>query len=218
MIQAPKDHDETKSAPLDLVEESLEQLGLTAPANSHRSKQGMTIKKSTDERVKAEKIIQGKAVKHKKSFGKKLVEEFIGEDTKGVVEYVFYDVLIHAAKSMICDMIGWGGAAEMILFGDKRGGRGRTRNDGSSSRTNYNGISRGGGGSSINRGNERRNISREERSRHDFDNITFANRGDATDVLDRLVDQTLDYGEATVAMFYEFSGEDSSFTDISMVG
>jgi hypothetical protein len=48
---------------------------------------------------------------------------------------------------------------------------------------------------------------------HDFDDIIIPTRGEAELVLDKLIDLTIDYREATVADLYELTGVDAAFTD-----
>lgn len=177
------------------------------PANSHKAK----AQPKTEER-KLEKVISGKVVQQKKSLGKKFAELFLGDDTRSVGEYILHDVLIQAAKSMICDMVGWGGAAEMILFGEKRGRN--TRREGGRSYTSYGSYykstdrDRDGG-----RRDSPRDISRTGRARHDFDEIVLETRGEAEEVLSHLVDLTIDYDMASVADLYDLVGITTNFTD-----
>ena len=88
--------------------------------------------KSQKPKADSSKIPEGKKVEKgcyrdrssgkKRGFGKKMAETFLEDNTRSVGDYVFHDVLIPAAKSMICDIVGWGGFAEMLLFGSVRGG------------------------------------------------------------------------------------------------
>lgn len=175
------------------------------PSNSHKSKS------ETDTRTgpKIEKVVKGKVVRQKKGLGKKFSETIMGEETKGVWDYVLQDVLIHAAKTMICDMVGWGGAAEMILFGDRNGGRGG-RKTGSGAKTSYTSYYSGSNGG---RSDSRREMSRTGRARHDFDEIVLETRGEAEEVLSNMVGLCIDYGMASVSDLYEYVGIQSNYTD-----
>lgn len=191
------------------------------PANSKttkrvRSSEPAPQKKPEDKKL--EKVITGSVVQQKKSFGKRLTETFLDDATKNVKEYIFHDVLIPAAKSMICDMVGWGGMMEMILFGERRGSR--TRRDGGQSYVSYNRASYSPFSSTRDRDRDRdrdrgpeRDISRGARARHDFDEIVLETRGEAEEVLSMLVDLTIDYGQATVGDLYDLVGIESNFTD-----
>jgi len=180
------------------------------PSNSKTKK----IEKSA-ETPKVEKVITGSVKKQKRSFGKKMAETFLEDDSKSVGSYMVHDVLIPAGKSMICDIVGWGGFAEMMLFGgigNKRGGS-SIRREGNRSVTNYS--------ASYNQGMVRdsrdrsagREISKLGRARHDFDEVILETRGEAEDVLAHLFDLTTDYGQATVADLYDLVGITSNFTD-----
>lgn len=175
-----------------------EMLKDTFPSNSK------TIKK---EPVKKDikKVVTGKVKKKKKTFSKKMAETFLEDDTKSVSNYIIHDVIIPAAKGMISDMVG--GGIEMLLFGERRGGR--TTRDRGRSYVNYNSVSY------RNDRDSKRDkvISRSARARHDFDEIELETRGEAEEVLSHLVDLTIDYGMASVADLYELVGVESSFTD-----
>lgn len=191
-----------------------EQLRNTFPSNSKISKREPQLRSEKPEERKIKKAIKGCVKIQKRSLGKKLADTFLEDSTKTVGSYVFHDVLIPAAKSMICDMIGWGGFAEILLFGDKRGGgRGRSGSSyNTGTRTPYGAYYR-----SSERDREpkdsRRDISRNARARHDFDEVIFETRGEAEQVLSLLVDQIIEYQQATVADFYGFVGITSNYTD-----
>lgn len=178
------------------------------PANNKTSKTNISPEKKPEEK-KVEKIIKGTVKMQKKSFGKKIAETFLEDDTKSVGSYILYDVMIPAAKELINEMVG--GAVEMLLFGERRRGT-HTMRDRNKSYTNYNSVSYRGNQDS---GNQRpeRNISRNGRARHDFGEIVLDTRGEAEVVLSNLVDLTIDYRLATVADLYGFLGIESNFTD-----
>ena len=157
------------------------------------------------------KVITGNVVKKKRGFGKKLAETFMEDDTKSVGSYIFHDVLIPAAKSLICDVVGWGGFAEQLLFGSTRGARGGSRRNNGRDYTSYGSYYRQNDRERDKRSS--RDISRVGRARHDFDEIVLETRGEAEEVLSHLVDLTVDYGMASVADLYDLVGITSSFTD-----
>lgn len=156
---------------------------------------------------KVEKVVSCTVVQKKKSFGKKVLETFVGEDIGNVREYLIHDVLVPAVKSTFSDMVQ--GGIDMMLFGEKRGSR--TTRDRGRSYVNY------GGYSSIDKRDRDRDSRREmtsrSRSRHDFGDIIFPTRGDAEVVLSHLVDLTIEYGQATVADLYDLAGITSNYTD-----
>lgn len=193
--------------------ENFETLADNFPSNSKSQKAKSNTEKKPEER-KVEKVVTGKVKRQKRGFGKKMAETFLEDNTRSVGDYVFHDVLIPAAKSMICDIVGWGGFAEMLLFGSVRGGS-RTTRQGGKSYTSY-GAFFSGGGPGVRGPREqasRREMSRVGRAKHDFDEIVLESRGEAEDVLSHLVDMTIDYGQATVADLYDLVDITSDFTD-----
>lgn len=193
-------------------DETRETLAENFPSNSKMQKVKNEPQKNPNER-KIEKVVTGVVRKQKRGFGKKLAETFLEDATENVGNYIFHDVLIPAAKSLICDIIGWGGFAEQMLFGSSKGSR--TKRDGGRSYTSY-----GSSYKSLDRdrssrsgGDDRRNISNVGRARHDFGEIVLETRGEAEEVLSHLVDLTVDYGMATVADLYDLVGITSNFTD-----
>ena len=180
------------------MNDNVEILNSKFPSNAHRKKEEKLEPK------KVEKVIKGRVLQKKKSFGKKLVETFIGEDINSVGSYILYDVLIPAAKSTISDMVQ--GGIEMLLFGERKGSR--TKRDGNRSFVNYGGMS-----SSSSYRREERYVKPQIRNTHNFDDIVLANRGEAEQVLSHLVDLVIDYGQASVADLYDLVGITSNFTD-----
>jgi hypothetical protein len=184
------------------------------PSNSKTKKADRsTCGDGTVQRAKIDKVIVGKAKIQKKSLGKKVAETFLEDNTKSVGSYVVHDVLIPAAKALICDIVGWGGFAEMILFGGSaRRGSSALYRDGGKTRINYGGAYRNVDRSSLDRGNGRE-LSRASRARHDFDDIILETRGEAEEVLSHLVDLVIDYKQATVADLYDLVDITPAFTD-----
>lgn len=167
------------------------------PSNSY------TKKLDKREERKVEKVTKGTVTRKRKTLGKKMSESFFGDDGKGVLHYVIYDVLIPAAKSTISDMVS--GGIEVLLFGDTKG-RNVKRDKGKSFvsySSYYNGIS----------DKRDRDRDRSSRARHNFDDIVFETRGEAEEVLSCLVDLIEDYGMASVGDYYDLAGITSNFTD-----
>jgi len=182
------------------------------PSNSHTQKAEEKV-----EAPKVQKIVNGKVKRQKRSLSKKFADTFLADDSKSVGQYILYDVLIPAAKSMLSEMIG--GGLDMMLFGERRRGTGygtnsTLRRDGSRTTiTNYGGISRESRDTRDPRDRNRRELSRSDRARHNFDDVIIPVRGEAEDVLSRLFDIVVEYGMASVADFYEMVGIDAEFTD-----
>ena len=156
-----------------------------------------------------EPIVKGPVVQQKPTFANKFKTAFLGE-SGNLGEFVIYDVLVPAFRNTVSDM--GHGIIEMMFGTGRNSGRdrydSRVVRDRGRSYVSYNSISDRDRGRS-----DRRDIDRGDRARHDFGNIIYSSRGEAEDVLSHLVDQTQEYGEATVAAFYEFSNIESQHTD-----
>lgn len=184
------------------------------PSNSQKNYTDADKQEPHKKRV-VNKVVSGTVKKQKRSWGKRAADVFLEDDTQSVSTYIFYDVLIPAAKAMLCDVVGWGGMAEMILFGNKNNkGRSNIRRDGNKSYTSYGSYWKSSGSSNeSSRGRNNRDLSSTSRARFDFDDIIIPTRGEAEDVLGTLVDLTVDYQQATVSDFYDSVGITSNFTD-----
>lgn len=189
-------------------------LNSIAPNNSDRARNKVTPNaegnadkaKTPPKKMKA--IVKGPVVQQKPSFFSKVKESFLGEGGN-LGEYIVYDILIPAFRNTLSDM-GFGLVEMLFGRGSGRsnyGYNGRIVRDRGRSYISYNDMfnTRGRG--------DRREVDRGERARHDFGNIVYTSRGEAEDVLSKLVDLTLEYGEATVAAFYELSSIDSTPAD-----
>jgi hypothetical protein len=192
-----------------LVRNSLNDL---APNNSNKAAKGETKEKeSKTERQKLKPVVaKGNANVKKKTVIDKVKESFLGE-SENLGDYIMYDVLVPAFRDTISDM-GFGVIERLFGNGRSRGGRSsNVVRDRGRSYVTYNNA-----GSDSRRGNnrdDRRDLDRNSRARHDFANITFTNQWEAEEVLSHLVDLIFQYGEATVRAFYELSNMDADYTD-----
>jgi len=187
-----------------------------APNNSDKVIRSKTITPNentkVEKRKKLEPIVKGPVVKQKLNFLTKFKTSFLGEGGN-IGEFVVYDILVPAFRNTISDM-GFG-IIEMF-FGNGRNNysRGRSDNrivrDRGRSYVDYRSSS-----SDRDRNNryDSRDFEKSDRARHEFGNIVFTNRGEAEEVLARLVDLIEEYDEATVAAFYELSNIESEHTD-----
>ena len=180
------------------------------PPNSFKSKVGTVPPKELKDPMvatthKIGKVVTGTIVRKKKAIWDKFAEAFFGDDAKTVISYIWWDVLIPAAKDTIVDMVTTG--LKMTFYGEAGGDR--TRRDRNKSYISY---------SSFYKDRDRdRRIERQEplrnRARHKFDDVIIESRAEAEDVLSSLVDQIENYDVATVADFYDLVGLSTEFTD-----
>ena len=189
---------EDKKEPMkvDMGASGVKTVNMNFPSNCHKDRE------EKEEPKKLEKVVKGKVVQKKKTFFKKVVETFVGDDIHSVSSYLLYDVLIPAAKDTISNMVQ--GGIEMLLFGERKSDR--TRRDRGRSYVSYNSYSAG-------RREERRELSNRNRASHNFDEIILETRGEAEEVLSHLADLIIDYGQASVSDLYDLVGITGSFTD-----
>lgn len=173
-----------------------------APNNSNKAARGEESKAPDKKKLKPV-VGKGGVTKKKRSVMDKFKESFLGE-SENLGDYVIYDVLIPAFRDTISDM-GFGVIERLF-------GSGRSRGRSSSS------IVRDRGRSYVsyntnNRPNDRRDLDRNARARHEFDNIVFTQKWEAEEVLAHLVELVVEYGEASVREFYELSNIEPEYTD-----
>lgn len=184
-----------------LVRNSLNDL---APNNSDKAAQG-TKTEGKEKKKLAPLVSKGSVAKKKRTVADKFKDAFLGE-SENLGDYIMYDVLVPAFRDTVSEM-GFGIIERLFGNGRSHGSRGNIVRDRGRSYVSYNSSSRN------DRGRDRRDIDRESRARHSFDNVVFTNKWEAEDVLAHLVDMILEYGEATVRSFYELSNIEADYTD-----
>lgn len=173
--------------------------------NSHKSKATPDEEKSKEGEKKIQKIVTGEVTRRKKSLGRRIAETFTGDDARSVGQYILFDVIIPASKTMISDALSQG--VERALFGESR--RSNIRS-GRPTYTSYNRIS-----SPRPFEEPRREVAprAETRGSTDIHDIVLADRAEAEAVIDGLsliVDQ---YDVVTVQDLLELVGVTGSYTD-----
>lgn len=159
---------------------------------------------------KIKQVTTGQAIQRKKSIGRRIVESFTGDDMQSVSSYVFFDVLIPAAKTMVTDAIVQG--LERALWGDNR-----PRSSSRSGYTNYSKISsRGSTRSDSGWRREReepRTLSSRARGSYDFRDVVIETRVEAVEVRDQLLEILDDYQQVSVSDLLALVGITGSFVD-----
>jgi len=137
---------------------------------------------------------------------KPLLARIFGENLREVATYIWWDVLVPAAKSTIADMVSNG--IDMIVYGDPNRGRSsRVRRERGRSYVSYNSIYEN------DRYPTRRAERRSERNRMSFDDVVLDTREDAEMVLTVLQEAIEQYDSCTVAEFYQAVSLPVEFTD-----
>lgn len=171
------------------------------PPNSEKSKRGVPDGKNISP------VVSGSAVRRKRSLRKQFKETFVAGDARTAIQYVIFDVLLPAAKDMVVEGVSQG--FEKLIYGESRR-RGSTRPySGPTGNIQYNRYSTGPSRQT----GPQRAISRQARTRHNFDEIVLDERHEAEEVIDRLFDLVSRYESASVADLYELVGLAAVHTD-----
>lgn len=184
------------------------------PSNSSRTSKEKPPASAKAEEKKVEKVVTGKVVQRKKRLSTRFKETFIsGADSKSVLEYVLFDILIPAGKDMIVDATQAG--LERKFYGESRshGRRGYSR--GGSGYTAYNRIGSSAARSIVRdpREDPRPAPSRRARANHDFGEIILETRVEAVAVMETLYELLSKFEVVTVADLYDAVDVESAFTD-----
>lgn len=179
------------------------------PSNSREQK---PVPEPKEEKV-TRKVVTGDVIRRRKPLGSRMREMFLGDDTKGVVQYVVQDVLVPALKDMIAEAGSQG--LERAIFGESRGGGrstvGRSSSFGGSNHTNYRQYS----SPAQPRREEKATNSRYRASRtmNDFEEVILPSRVEAMKVLEELRKGIAQYEAVTVRALYELIGVEFHHVD-----
>lgn len=165
---------------------------------------------------KVEQVTSGVAIPRKRGLGRKFKEVFIGGDARGTADYVFFDVVIPAARDMLSEAIHAG--FDRLIYGEsprhRRGGGGVPMGYSNAPRVNYQGVTSTTPASQRGVTPQQRSLSRQARARMTFDEIVIPNRQEAEDVLERLYDILSQYGMVSVADLCTLTGVVGTHTDM----
>lgn len=191
------------------------------PSNSHTSRLRPSVPvnppktSSEEERPKVEKAIEGEASVKRKPIGKRFASIFTGVSLKDVFDDVVDQAVIPGIKGMFRD------AGERAL--DRWLGNGpNSRIPNAAARTMvtnvahvaYNKFSAPNAATvRPSPAQQPMQMSRRGQSVHDFEEIEFQTRGDASIVLDLMYDRLEQYGSVSVAEFYGWADVRGNFTD-----
>lgn len=195
------------------------------PSNSNTSKLKATIpvppakpsSRSEDQRPKPEKAIEGEASVKRKTVGKRFAAIFTGVSLKDIVDDAIDQAIIPGIKGMLLNA---GERALDRVFGNGTGSTGRIPN--AAARTMVTNVAHvaynkfAAPNAATVRPEATRppmQMSRRGQSVHDFDEIEFQNRGDASIVLDLMYERLEHYGSVSVAEFYGWADVRGNFTD-----
>lgn len=176
------------------------------PPNSQNAKR-------VEQRREVPQVTSATARRRKQPLGRKFHNVFFGGDARTAVEYMIGNVLIPAAKDAIVEAASSG--FEKLVYGDarpRRGGRGYSPpQSGPLGYVSYNQRPGPPGGAPAQQQQSR--LSRQSRTRHNFDEIVINTRQEAEEVRERLFDCIAKYDSVSVADLYEMTGLKSDHTD-----
>lgn len=182
------------------------------PSNSRRPSKSAPRPDKLEPPKKVEKAIIGEVVVRKKPLGRRFVETFFGGDAHGVGAYLLMDVLIPAVKDLVVDIVTTG--AERAIFGDNRAPSRRSGYRPFGAQQSYTQYNRYATASPSQREDRRvQPESRRARNAPNHEEIIFATRAEAQEVLDRLFDLISQYEQATLSELKELVGLTGEWTD-----
>lgn len=154
-------------------------------------------------------VVTGKVVQRKPNVFKRMARGMVADDVSNVGDFVLAEVVLPAFRNLVFDIISQG--SHRVLFGTARGRRvpiGGSYSMGpvTSLKTAYHKVN-------SDPDVPKYQVSREDRARHNFDEIILDSHADAIEVLENLVARVRQYGFASVADLYEYLGVTGSFTD-----
>lgn len=152
--------------------------------------------KKTVAKEPVKSVVKGKASVKQKSFGKRVTESMLGSNSKNVVDYIIYDVIVPGAKDVIVSMVQNG--IEMLIHGEvtgrRSGGIGRSKGV---SYVSYNDYSK--------KSNSRPTTDY-RKNNNSIEMVEFDRREDAEEVLSSLCDLIDTYEVATLSDLKDLIG------------
>ena len=172
------------------------------PSNSNRSLEKIETE-SVPERVHAKPVAKRLAGKKQETTLQKFRNLIFADDINDIGDYLVKDLIVPTIKDVFLNFM------NALLWGDRRSGNGYR--DNSRQRTNYNRISSTARVETPRRSSERTDYN-EERNQFNVDNIVFATKAEAEEILAKLEDYIEDYGQVTVGYLYELMDESGPWT------
>lgn len=155
------------------------------------------------------RVVAGRVTRRRPPLSRRLAENIVGDNAKGVFEYVLLDVVLPAAKDVLADAVS--SAIERLLYGEVRGRRPRRSSQFGNSYVSYNRYS--SGGYNQHRDDPRRTNTQARKERPSFDDIVLDTRADAEEVIQNLIALIDRFEAASVSDLYELVGITAEFTD-----
>lgn len=168
--------------------------------NSYKSREPQ--KPVEEQPRKIEKVVTGPVKIKKKTGASKFFNEFFTEDAPKIKEFIKSDIIIPTLKKVVTDIVTNG--INMVMYGADAG---RNRNVSSPvtkiAYKNYSSYSNPNAGF----------VRPTARTTYSYDEIIFANRGEAEMVLTEMDEIISRYGFVKVADYYDLVGTSGTHTD-----
>lgn len=174
------------------------------PGNSHKSRQASQKAEPAPETAvePATKMVEGVVVTRKQPWYKRFARNMVADDAQSIGDWVLQEVIVPSVKNLISDMVK--GTTDRALYGTSRARR-REVGDRGSLRTRYDRMS--------DEPEPRRMLSREDRARHNFDQVVLESRSEADRVIDQMISRARKFNVVTVSDLYDFVGVTGSYAD-----
>lgn len=161
-------------------------------SNSHKSKETADVER------RMEKVVTGSVRPKKKTNAEKFAELLLPEDVDNFKTYVLRDILIPAGKKAVSEII------DIFLYG----ANGHSKKTTNASKVSYRAY--------YDEANGKRDATPTRpraTSSYSYDDVVFANRPDAEEVLMSLEECIERYGHVSVRDFYDAVGVTGNYTD-----
>ena len=165
--------------------------------------------KAPSEKKDVARVTRSKATLRKKPLRKRFAEAFTGDGNKGVLEYVFLDVMVPGIKDIVADASTT--AIERSLFGDSLDRSSRRRRGGGY--TSYNRMSSARPSRTRRDRDDDRRDRRPSRRSSDIPEIILDSRVEADEVVDSMFELISKYEVATMRDLLSLVGEPHNAID-----
>lgn len=153
------------------------------------------------------KVVTGKVTRKKPNPAKEVATKFFGGDPKDVGMQIIMDVALPALKDLFVSIFEEG--VERLVYGETKADRRHNRFSRRANGVNVVSYDR------ISQQSSARTLSKQSRIEHNFDDIVFETRAEATEVLQRMWDLIDNTGVCRVSDLYDLSGLTADYTDRS---
>lgn len=184
------------------------------PGNSAKARVRSEGPQPSGRPERIERITSAEADRRKVGVGRRFKETVIHGDARMAADYALTDIIIPAIRDLMFDAIQ--GSLDRWIYGESRRGFRRGGGGFSQTPTYPNGAPRvdyGSYSSGRPPTSSPRMLSRQSRTRHDFDEIVIYSRAEAEEVLERMYEFIERYGMVTVYELYAMTGIAASHTD-----